>query len=217
MKRRSFITATAAALGGCSQLTSSRTTETPAHADEEWPTRGSDVDPVEDRSRSGHRTADDVTSTIHTDYGIVEIVSATAARRVGVTTTEWDQPNDEQIPESEFEWYRAPEGSWFWFVSVNLIDRGRREDVELPPADAWRGEPIRTENETERILSLTSTYDPDPTYFRLPYWFGGTETMPGYGVNHDRPHKTTLVFEVPSNDMSLLYGDPVEASWSFMI
>lgn len=103
-----------------------------------------------------------------------------------------------------------------WFVHLNLIDP--TGDEELPPVENWRALPVREyEYDAEPALSLAATYDPDPTYVRMPLWYGGTDTEPAYGHQPNHTDLTTLVFEVPSNALELLYGDPVEATWSFFI
>jgi hypothetical protein len=150
-----------------------------------------------------------------TESGTVEIVRATAAREVGVTTAETDG-NSEAIPESEFDWYQAPEGSWMWFIHLNPI--GLSAVGELPPPENWRAQPVLEDEYDETPeLSLTSTFDPDPTFVRYPLYYGGTNTDPAYGNDHHRDDHMTLVFEVPSDAVELLYGDPVETTWAFSI
>jgi hypothetical protein len=154
---------------------------------------------------SGLLVLDDVT---------VEVLGANAAQRVGVTTSESPRQNSENIPESEFEWFTASENAFIWFVYVNFIHSDDGE-LEPPNADSWRAQPILDDGQPP-VKSFTSTFDPDPTYYRLP-GFEGAYTQPAYTNTTQGTHVRAMVFEAESTAIELLYGDPPQSTWRYEI
>lgn len=144
----------------------------------------------------------------------VEMAGANVAQQVGVCTSESDRQNSENIPESEFEWYSASDGSFIWFVYVNFIhsDDGQ---LEVPDADQWRAQPILDDGHTP-VKSFTSSFDPDPTYYRLP-GYEGEYTQPAYTNVQQGTSLQAMVFEVESDAIELLYGDPVQVTWNYEV
>lgn len=214
MNRRSFLsTAGALSLAGCSQQT-----DDPARTDDgsEWPTNTTGSSPKQSGREwsGGHRDAESNGGLLHLDTVTVELVGANVAQQVGVTTTDPVEGNTESIPESEFTWYEASDNAFIWFVYVNFIQRDG-EDPTLPPADHWRARPVLDEN-GPAVESFTTTFDPDPTYYRLPGYQGRDYTRPAYTTDPGRRGwSRILVFEVDSSAIELLHGDPPEVTWYY--
>lgn len=219
MKRRQFLAGVAAtsAIGvaGCGEMNEqSEETET----DSRWPTETNDPSP-EATNRSWEGAADSVSvgpSKLVLDGVTVSPLFAKTTQQVGVSTENAERDNIEDMPESKYRWYEAPSESYFWLVYVDLLYPHNRHDPDvLPDGDLWRLQPRLEEDDTP-TSSFSSTFTPDPTYYRVPAENGRDSTSyaytnPGAGANELR----VLAFESPSNTVELLYGDPVEAAWNF--
>lgn len=205
----------AGALSGCSQLQS--TPEKEVETDSRWPTNSTDSSPKNaDREwNGGHRDADPRGGKLILEDVTVEMAGANVAQQVGVSTSETDKQNIEDIPSSEFEWYEASEGAFIWFVYVNMM-RPEEGDRVIPDPDNWRAQPILDDGHTP-VKSFTSSFDPDPTYYRLPGYQGREYTQRAYTNLGNRRALQTMVFEVESDAIELLYGDPVQATWFYEI
>lgn len=216
MKRRSYLaTLGITALAGCSQLQS--TSETEAEADSRWPSNATDSTP-ENTSRKwtgGYRDTDMDAGKLMLDNVTVEMVGADVAQQVGVSTSETDRENIENVPESEFEWFSASDNGFIWFVFLNFM-RSDSGEIEVPNPDNWRALPIVEDVETP-IKSFTSSYDPDPTYYRKPGYKGREYTTPAYMNLQKEISSQAMVFEVESNSIELLYGDPPQVTWYYEI
>jgi len=220
MKRRQYLTTvaslgTAGLLAGCSGTQSPAKTET--QTDSAWPTEAEEPSPKSDSREwmGGHSDAEMRGGTVVLDGTSINVVAANVAQQVGVCTSNPDVENVETIPESEFKWYTAPDGSFFWFISVELTTNRGGEPDEIPPADQWRAHPVLSDADEPPTMSLTSAFDPDPMFYRLPLGEGDI-TQRAYSNNEvTRMNLRTLVFEVPSESIELLFGESPAVAWQF--
>lgn len=220
MNRRQYLT-TVASLGstgllaGCSSSQATQETET----DSPWPTEVEDPSPKKEARKwnGGHQDASMSNGVVVLDDYSIEVLAGNVAQQVGVCTTETDIENSENIPESEFDWYSASEGSYIWFIYLNFFDHDGQADIELPPAARWGAEPI-LDGSGNPTKPFTAAFDPDPTYYRLPGRDMGDYTQPAYAnVDVSSRQMSTMVFEVPSDAIYLLYGDSPRLKWSFNV
>lgn len=215
MQRRKYLSAVSAvALAGCAQLDSVQEKE--ATTESRWPTQSTKSSPNRHPRewKGGRRDANHTGGKVVLENVTVELAGANVAQQVGVSTTTTDIENNEAIPSSAFEWYQAPEHAFIWFIYVNFIQHG--DDREIPDPELWQAQPI-LEGDTTPVKSFTSSFDPDPTYYRLPSYQGREYTHRAYTNIADGAALQTMVFEVESGAIELLYGDPVRATWFYEI
>lgn len=225
MNRRAFLASFAtASLGGCSALRASDpdTTDTPTR---DWPAsaRESNVTDADDAWHGTYRDVEDAPGKFIADGLKIELVGSTATTRLGVYTGDTVDGNIEHIPDREFEWYNAPQGSYFWKFSINPIPNRDEGNVSLPPLSNWSALPVLEEHDEEATLPLGASYDPAPVYYRLPVLIDrevSSFTSTAYGAAPIRWNATdtqSMVFEVPSEGIELRYGDPPEIWWGYRI
>lgn len=216
MRRRTFLTTLGTiGLAGCGKLQSGPATET--ETDSQWPSNTTESSPENtDREwNGGHRDATMNGGKLVLENVTVEMVGANVAQQVGVTTSETDQQNSENIPESKFEWYGASENAFIWFVYVNFMSSDDGEQ-EIPDPDLWRAQPILEDGHTP-AKSFTSSFDPDPTYYRLPGTQMREYTQPAYTNPDAESELRVMVFEVESDAIELLYGNPPQVTWMYEV
>lgn len=228
MKRRAFLTTTATSavtIAGCSALSKSdagSATDTP-NAGQSWPAQREDSNITHTGRQwdGGYRGTRKRTLKFRANGVPIEVVGVLATTQIGIYTGDPIDGNTEDIPSTKFDWYRAPEGSFLWTLTINPIGSGSSEN--LPPIDHWSALPVLERGNEQPKKPLTETYDPNPVYYRLPLMVDGglsSTTSPAYRIGDmtgNALDTRKLVFEVRSHAVEFAFGNPPEIWWSYSV
>lgn len=168
--------------------------------------------------KGGHRKTESRGTQVYTEDFRISVPFAYASAQLGVYFGDYVEGNNEDIPNSEFEWLEASDGSYIWtpYVEIKSEQSGYgmepRKLASQIPLTSWYA---RAVGDSPDVHAFATAFDNAPTYYRI-ITPKGTRTSRAYTTT-ERSHRggRYLAFELSGQMMDLTFDGDVRVKWGF--